>query len=126
MPRSRIGEILVLASPEAVAAHHDPATENGVVGIKRRQRAAFFRGQQSLQDGATLRIEIAFGLRPVDLSHARGDIGFETSFDIFCGCFHGGDARKSGPMEPPDFRQSFAIGGALLSHGERVGGTVYR
>jgi hypothetical protein len=65
-----------------VAAHHDPAAENGVVRIERRQRTALFVRQQSLQDRATLRIEIAFGLCPVNLSHARRDIGVERGHNI--------------------------------------------
>ena len=84
--RKRIGKIFVLAAPETVACHHDPAAEMPVVRIKRRKRAALISRQQSLQHGAALRIELASRLRPVDGIDARGDIGLSCGTDVaFCG-----------------------------------------
>ncbi len=75
--RKRIGKVFVLAAPETVASHHDPAAEMLVIGIERPKRAALLSRQQSLQHGAALRIELAGRLRPVDRTDARGDVGGE-------------------------------------------------
>ena len=119
----RIGEIFVFAAAEAVAPHHDAAAEMLVVRIERRQRGAFVRRQQSLQDGAALRVEIGGRLRPVDGIDAGGDadgicldsrevglghVGLRNSL------FRDGSKRRarndrlfrnSGPHPPPDFRK---------------------
>ncbi len=80
----RIGKIFVLAAPETVACHHDPAAEMPVVRIERRKRAALISRQQSLQHGAALRIELAGRLRPVDRIDARGGAGRCAMDDAFC------------------------------------------
>ena len=82
----RIGKIFVFAAPEPVPSHHHPAAEPAVVRIKGRQRAALFRREQSLQDRAALRIEIAAYLGPVHGIDTRGDNGsWRATDDIFCG-----------------------------------------
>src|ERR1700738_5168111 len=71
----RIGKIFVLAASKPMASHHHPAAETIVVGIERHNDVALVRRQQSLQDDATLRVEIAGRLPPVDRFDARGDVG---------------------------------------------------
>ena len=78
-PGKRIRKVFVFAAPEPVASHHHPAAEMLVVRIERRQRAAFIRREQSLQDGAALRVEIACRLRPVDRVDTRGDVGWRMN-----------------------------------------------
>src|SRR5260221_12090639 len=43
--RKGIGKILVLAAPDPVARHHDPAAKSVLRCIERRQRLAFRRGE---------------------------------------------------------------------------------
>src|SRR6202011_2511231 len=107
---------------EPVASHHHPAPELIVVRIKRRKRAALICREQSLQHGAALRIEIAARLRPVDRIDARGDVGWRGGIDdVFCGCLHGRDFRKSSGLTPPD---SWGVYTVIAS--QRVGANVSR
>ena len=100
----RIGKIFVFAAPKAVAAHHDAAAEVCVVGIERSERSAFIRRQQSLQDGAALRVEIGGYLRPVDGIDAGGDVG-ERSVRLLLRLLHVRQFRSTSRMMPPDFRE---------------------
>src|SRR6202171_1558020 len=81
----RIAKIFVLAAPETVASHHDPAAEKLIVRIERCKRAALISRQQSLQDSAALRIELASRLLPVDGIDACGGGWKCRSEDVFCG-----------------------------------------
>jgi hypothetical protein len=50
--RKRIGELFVLALPEAVVRHDDVAAEAPILRIERRNRAAFSPRQQLLEHGS--------------------------------------------------------------------------
>ena len=100
----RIGKIFVFAAPKTVTPHHDAAAEFAVVRIQRGDRPAFVGRQQPFQHGAALPVEIGGHLRPVDGIDAGGDVGGWAGVGGFCGCFHGRQFRKSGSLEPPDFR----------------------
>ncbi len=86
--RQRIGKIFVLTAAEAVTPHHDAAAEMRIVGIERRERAAFVRREQALQHRATLRVEFAFRRGPVDRIDAGGDGGGNCG-NLFRVGFHG-------------------------------------
>jgi hypothetical protein len=55
-------------------APSDAAAEMRVVRIERCDRIAFVRREQSLEDGAALRVEVGGGYRPVDGIDAGGDV----------------------------------------------------
>jgi len=79
---SGIGKILVLAAPEPVPSHRHPAAETAVVRIGFRQRATFFRREQSLENRAALRIEIAAACA-VDRIDAPAMAGWRDGWMIF-------------------------------------------
>src|SRR6476620_6178575 len=54
-----IAEILVFATTEPMPAHHDPAAEQFVPRIQAGYGPAFFRGQQTLDRGVALGVEIS-------------------------------------------------------------------
>ena len=64
-PRKRVGEILILALPETMPAHDDPAPEKRFRIIKCRQGAASCRLKQCRNDGAPARIERRLDAVPV-------------------------------------------------------------
>jgi hypothetical protein len=82
--RKRIGKIFVLAASEAVTPHHHSTAEMSVVRIECCEPAALVPRQQSLQDRATLRIEIVGCLRPVDGLDARRNAGWGRGTDEVC------------------------------------------
>ncbi len=103
----RIGEILVLAAPKAVAAHHD----RGCGNARRRDRSVASaahspRRQQALR---APRSPARRGRRSTcaqSMASTRAAMS-EERIEYFCGCFHGEESRKSGQLAPPDFREIY-------------------
>ena len=72
--RQRIGEVLVLAAPEAVAGHHDAAAEQRVVGVARGERGARSSAVSSAaHHGAAMRVELLAKARPIE--RRNGGVG---------------------------------------------------
>jgi len=67
--RQRIGEVLVLAAAEAMAAHHNTAAEEIVGGIAHRKLGAFVGGEYAVDGGTAVCIEVCTNLLPAQ----RGD-----------------------------------------------------
>src|SRR5579872_4741952 len=103
--RQRIGEILVFAAAKAVPAHDDAAAEMSLVGIERGERLAFLRREQAFEDRTALRVEVGFGLCPINRVDARVNINGRNRTDGGVG-FHESQCGSSRPRLPPDFRLS--------------------
>src|SRR5215469_553217 len=56
--RQGIGEVLVFAPPEAVAAHHHAAAEAALFGIELRQLPAVCGSEEARQYGAALGVQL--------------------------------------------------------------------
>ena len=64
--RQRVGEVFVLAAPEAVTGHDDAAAEQRVVGVACGERSAFVLGEQAAQHSAAMRVELLAKARPIE------------------------------------------------------------
>ena len=61
-----MGEVFVLAAPEAVARHHDPAAKPLVCCIDRGQRLALFGREHRADDSVAIGIEARGDALPVE------------------------------------------------------------
>jgi hypothetical protein len=70
----RIGKVLVLAAPKAVARHHDPAAEWLVHRIGLCQRDALLRREHRAHDGVAMDVEVGGEARPIERRNPLGDV----------------------------------------------------
>ena len=90
--RKRVFEVAILALAEAVPRHVDVASEVALVGIERRDGAAFLGREELRQDGAAVVVELARERLPIVGGHARSaDVAAEAEVEERVSCLVSSD-----------------------------------
>src|SRR5438128_5949020 len=97
--RKWIGEVFVLAAPEAMLRHHDPSAEPLIDGVGVGERRTFFRPQHRRHGRATMGIELVRDALPIErrdpprnARHGGGEMCFGRQIELL--------AARRGPRQP--------------------------